>query len=61
MTTSPETDWMNHPVLRKLVDEANTLTLAERLTLLKGIVPGVAAEMTPPAAQGSPAGNHQSR
>ena len=47
MTTSPETDWMNHPVLRKLVDKANTLTLAERLTLLKGIVPGVAAEMTP--------------
>jgi hypothetical protein len=47
MTTSPETDWMNHPILRKLVDEANTLALAERLTLLKGIVPGIAAEMTP--------------
>ena len=47
MTTSPETDWMNHPILRKLVDEANTLALAERLTLLKAIVPGIAAEMTP--------------
>lgn len=47
MTTSPETDWMNHPILRKMVDEANTLTLPERLTLLKGIVPGIAAQMTP--------------
>ena len=47
MTTSRETDWMNHPTIRKLVDEANRLTLAERLTLLKGIVPGIAAEMSP--------------
>ena len=47
MTTSRETDWMNHPTLRRLVDEANTLTLDERLTLLKGIVPSIAAEMTP--------------
>jgi hypothetical protein len=23
MTTSRETDWMNHPAIRKLVDEAN--------------------------------------
>ena len=38
---------MNHPTLRKLVDEANKLTLEERLTLLKGIVPGIAEEMTP--------------
>jgi hypothetical protein len=30
---------MNHPILRKLVDEANTLALAERLTPLKAIVP----------------------
>ena len=47
MTTSRETDWMNHPTLRKLVDEANKLTLEERLTLLKGIVPGIAEEMKP--------------
>jgi len=47
MTTSRETDWMNHPVLRKLVDQANTLTLAERLTLLKGIIPSIAADMAP--------------
>ena len=47
MTTSRETDWMNHPTLRRLVDEANTLKLDERLTLLKGIVPSIAAEMTP--------------
>ncbi len=47
MTTSPETDRMNHQTLRRLVDEANMLTLAERLTLLKGLIPGVADEMTP--------------
>ena len=49
MTTSRETDWMNHPIIRKLVDEANALTLDERLTLLKGIVPSIAGEMTPRA------------
>ncbi len=47
MTTSRETDWMNHPTLRRLVAEANALELEERLTLLKGIIPGVAEEMTP--------------
>ena len=42
MTTSPETAWMNHPVLRALVDKANTLALEERITLVKGLVPGIA-------------------
>ena len=46
MTTSKETDWMNHPVLRKLVDQANTMTLAERVTLIKGLVPGIARELS---------------
>ena len=45
MTTSPETDWMNHPVLRKLVTEAKKLTVAERITLIKGLVPGIADEL----------------
>ncbi len=47
MTTSQETDGMNHTALRRLVEEANTLTLPERLTLLKGLIPGIAEEMTP--------------
>ncbi|MFL5576892.1 MAG: hypothetical protein ACJ79S_13080 [Gemmatimonadaceae bacterium] len=47
MTTSRETDGMDHPALRELVRAANALTLAERLTLLKGLVPGVAREMSP--------------
>ena len=47
MTTSRETDWMNHPVIRRLVDEANTLELEERLTLIKGLIPAIAADMTP--------------
>lgn len=47
MTTSRDTDWMDHPTLRRLVDEARNLKLEERQTLLKGIVPSIAAEMTP--------------
>jgi hypothetical protein len=47
MTTSPETDWMSHAVLRKLVREANELTVAERLTLLKALIPALAEEMSP--------------
>jgi len=46
MTTSPETDWMNHPVLRRLVTEANALTIAERITLVKGLVPGIADQLS---------------
>lgn len=42
MTTSRETDWMNHPVIRSLIDQASTLALEERITLIKGLVPGIA-------------------
>jgi hypothetical protein len=42
MTTSEATDWMNHPVIRSLVDQANTLALQERITLVKGLIPGIA-------------------
>jgi hypothetical protein len=44
MTTSKETEWMNHPRLRKLVTAVNELTLAERITLVKGLVPAIADE-----------------
>jgi len=47
MTTSPQTDWMNHPKLRELVEQANALTVAERLTLIKGLIPGVAHKLSP--------------
>lgn len=47
MTTSDETDGLDHPMIRRLVQEANVLPLAERATLLKGLVPGIAHEMTP--------------
>lgn len=46
MTTSRQTDWMDHPVIRKMVDDANRLSLAERVTLVKGLVPGIADELT---------------
>ena len=41
MTTSEETDWMNHPVIRALIDQAATLALEERMTLVKGLIPGI--------------------
>jgi hypothetical protein len=47
MTTSRETDALNHPALRRLIEEASTLTLAERVTLLKGLIPGVVRDMPP--------------
>ena len=52
MTTSRETDWMNHPVIRRLVDEANRLTLAERITLVKGLIPSIANQLSPREFEG---------
>ena len=46
MTTSPQTDWMNHPVIRKLVEDANRLSLAERITLVKGLIPRIADQLS---------------
>ncbi|HEX6533944.1 MAG TPA: hypothetical protein VF041_05060 [Gemmatimonadaceae bacterium] len=46
MTTSRQTDWMNHPVIRKIVDEANSLSLAERITIVKGLIPGIADQLS---------------
>jgi hypothetical protein len=42
MTTSEATDWMNHPVIRSLIDQAAALALEERITLVKGLIPGIA-------------------
>ena len=33
---------MNHPVLRSLIDQAGALALEERITLVKGLIPGIA-------------------
>jgi len=46
MTTSRQTDWMDHPVIRSLVEQANALTLAERITLVKGLIPGIADQLS---------------
>lgn len=46
MTTSPQTDWMNHPAIRRLVEDANELSLAERITLVKGLVPSIADKLS---------------
>jgi hypothetical protein len=42
MTTSQATDWMNHPAIRALVDQAAALALEERITLVKGLIPAIA-------------------
>jgi hypothetical protein len=47
MTTSRETEDLNHPTLRRLVNEAEGLSLADRVTLLKGLIPVVARDMSP--------------
>ena len=47
MTTSREINELNHPALRGLVEAASTLSIADRITLLKALVPGVAREVTP--------------
>ena len=47
MTTSDETNDLAHPAIRRLVNEANALPLADRIALLKGLIPGIARELTP--------------
>lgn len=47
MTTSRKTESLNHPALRKLVEGADSLSLAERLTLFKALIPGIARELAP--------------
>ncbi|HEU4587830.1 MAG TPA: hypothetical protein VFS11_04240 [Gemmatimonadales bacterium] len=47
MTTSSATDDLDHVTVRELVNRANRLPLADRLALIKGLMPGVAAELAP--------------
>lgn len=47
MTTSGETDGLDHPTLRRLVAEADGLPIAERRTLLKGLIPCLTRELSP--------------
>ena len=49
MTTSRETESLDHPAIRELVNDANSMSLAERLTLIKGLIPGIASAMEPKA------------
>jgi hypothetical protein len=47
MTTSRETGQIDHEALRRIVNEADALSHKDRLTLLKGLMPGLAREMSP--------------
>ena len=46
MTTSSETDGLDHPALREIVDKVRGLSLENRVTLLKGFIPSVADGMS---------------
>lgn len=37
---------MDHPILRRLVHEINDLALAERITLVKALVPAIAEQLS---------------
>lgn len=52
VTTSRETEDLNHPAIRELVRSANELPLGDRLTLLKALIPEVARELTPREFEG---------
>ena len=47
MTTSSETAGLDHPTLQRIVNEVESLSVADRATLLKGLVPVVARDMSP--------------
>ena len=47
MTTSRQTEDLNHPAIRELVNSANAMPLSDRVTLLKALIPEVAREMSP--------------
>ena len=47
MTTSDETEQLQHPTLRRLVKEVAALSIVDRMTLLKGLVPVVARDLSP--------------
>ena len=47
MTTSRQTEDLNHPAIRELVNLANAMPLSDRVTLLKALIPEVAREMSP--------------
>jgi hypothetical protein len=47
MTTSRQTEDLNHPAIRELVNAANAMPLGDRITLLKALIPEIAREMSP--------------
>jgi hypothetical protein len=47
MTTSRQTEDLNHPAIRELVNAANAMPLSDRVTLLKALIPEIAREMSP--------------
>jgi hypothetical protein len=52
MTTSRQTQDLNHPAIRDLVNAANALPTDDRVTLLKALVPEIARELTPQQFEG---------
>lgn len=47
MTTSKETQGLDFGDIRKLIDAAHALSLDDRTTLLKGLIPCITSELSP--------------
>ena len=47
MTTSDSTNDLDHPRLRDIVGQVNDLSPDDRRVLLKGLIPGIARDMSP--------------
>ena len=47
MTTSRETEGLDFPELRAIVDAVHAMTLADRATLIKALIPSITQEILP--------------
>ena len=56
MTTSRQTEDLNHPAIRELVNSANAMPLSDRVTLLKALIPEVARQMSAARVRGDDGG-----
>lgn len=48
MTTSKETEDLDFPLLRAILDVVRDMPIADRLTLMKALVPSITQHLLPP-------------
>ena len=47
MTTSEETEGLNFPELRAMVDAVHAMPIADRITLMKALIPSLTQQLLP--------------